>query len=138
VPQPSASCLLLRRAVLPEDRVFDERYPIFMNDVQLARSVAEEGLELWVTPDSVVVHEGHASTRQLGKTLKRQYIASIVRMLEETEPRRNVLAYRMLVLVQGVGLLVLRRRGALGWRDLRSAVAGDPGPLPVRPQSVTA
>jgi len=138
VPQPSASCLLLRRAVLPEDRVFDERYPIFMNDVQLARSIAEDGLELWVTPDSVVVHEGHASTRQLGKTLKRQYIASIVRMLEETEPRRNVLAYRMLVLVQGVGLLVLRRRGALGWRDLRSAVAGDPGPLPVRPQSVTA
>src|SRR5439155_14825398 len=33
VPQPSASCLLLRRRCLPADRIFDERYPVFFNDV---------------------------------------------------------------------------------------------------------
>ena len=44
VPQPSASCLLLRRSVLPDDHIFDERYPIFFNDVQLARSLAARGL----------------------------------------------------------------------------------------------
>ena len=44
VPQPSASCLLLRRSQLPDDHIFDERYPIFFNDVQLARSLARRGL----------------------------------------------------------------------------------------------
>lgn len=137
VPQPSASCLLLRRSCLPPDRIFDERYPIFFNDVQLARSLARAGRDFWVTPDAVVVHEGHASTKQLGGALKRQYIASLVRMLEETEPARNVLVYRAVVFVQGLALLALRRRTALSWPDLKAAVAGDPGPLPARPVSAS-
>lgn len=133
VPQPSASCLLLRRTCLPADEVFDERYPIFFNDVQLARSLARSGHELWVTPNSTVVHEGHASTRQLGGALKRHYLASLIRMLEETEPFRNVLVYRAIVLTQGLAVLALRRPGALGLRDLFRTVAGDTGPLPVAP-----
>lgn len=133
VPQPSASCLLLRRSALPPERLFDERYPIFFNDVQFARSLAERGRELWVTPDAVVIHEGSASTRRLGGALKRQYVASVVRMLEETEPRRNVFLYRSLVLVQGIALLVLGRPNALAWRDLVGAVSGRPGSLPLKP-----
>lgn len=135
VPQPSASCLLLRRACLPEDRVFDERYPIFFNDVQLARNLARDGHELWATPDAVVVHEAHASTRQLGRSLKQQYIASLIRMLEETEPAHRTLAYRLLVLVQGLASWSLRRPDALGPRQLLRAVAGDTGPLPFAPSA---
>ena len=135
VPQPSASCLLLRRSALSPERIFDERYPIFFNDVQLARSLSGAGSELWVVPDAVVVHEGAASTRQLGGALKRQYVASAVRMLRETEPGRNVLAYRALVLLQGLGLLLLRRPPrAMSLRDLVGALSGDPGPLPSKPQ----
>ena len=135
VPQPSASCLLLRRSVLPAEHILDERYPIFFNDVKLARSLGAAGGELWVTPDSVVVHEGHASTRQLGEALKRQYVAAVVLMLHHTEPRRNLLLYRALVLFQGLALLVLRRPGALPLRDLVGALSGNPGPLPSQPPS---
>ena len=135
VPQPSASCLLLRRDVLDVDRVFDERYPIFFNDVQLARLLALKGHELWVTPESVVIHEEHASTRQLGGALKRQYVASVVRMLEETEPAWKVVVYRALVLVQGIALLVLRRPDALSLPNLVGAVRGVPGPLPTLPRA---
>ena len=70
VPQPSASCLLLRRSFLPDDHIFDERYPIFFNDVQLARSFAARGLALWVTPSATVIHEAHSSTRKLGRAQK--------------------------------------------------------------------
>lgn len=135
VPQPSASCLLLRRVFLPPDRIFDERYPIFFNDVQLARSLAEAGRELWVNPAAVVIHEGHAATRQLGRAQKRQYVASLVRMLQDTEPGRNVLVYQALVLLQGLALIALRQPNALPWSDLMAAVAGDPGPLPAQPAS---
>lgn len=137
VPQPSASCLLLRREHLEPDGIFDERYPIFFNDVQLARSLAAKGRELWVTPEAVVVHDGHASTRQLGPALKRQYVGSLVRMLTETGPRRNAAAYRAVVLVQGLVLLLLRRPGAMSLRDLVAAASGDPGPLPARPVADT-
>lgn len=133
VPQPSASCLLLRRSCLSPEEVFDERYPIFFNDVQLARRLASEGHELWVTPDAVVIHEAHASTRQLGGALKRQYIASLIRMLGETEPAYRTLIYRMLVFAQGVIAFLLRRPDALRPRELLRALAGDTGPLPLPP-----
>jgi GT2 family glycosyltransferase len=133
VPQPSASCLLLRRSMLPSDHVFDERFPIFFNDVALARSLAEQGRVLWVTPEVEAVHEGHASTRQLGGALKRQYVASVVRTLQDTEPRPRVWLYQTIVLAQGLVLWALRRPSALPLRDLRGAVAGDPGGLPQAP-----
>jgi GT2 family glycosyltransferase len=133
VPQPSASCLLLRRAVLPDDHIFDERYPIFFNDVQLARSFADRGLALWVTPEATVVHEAHASTRMLGSVRKRQYLGSIVRMLDETEPPAKVWLFRAVVFLQHVPIWMMRRAGEPSVRELWAALAGDVGPLPAAP-----
>lgn len=134
VPQPSASCLLLRRSCLPATEVMDERFPIFFNDVQLARSLAERGHTLWLIPDVIVTHVGHASTRQLGGALRRQYIASLVRMLQATEPRRRVWLYRVVVFTQGVMLYLVRKPGQLSPRQLWYALAGDPGTLPTARQ----
>jgi GT2 family glycosyltransferase len=133
VPQPSASCLLLRRSLLPDDHIFDERYPIFFNDVQLARSFADRGLALWVTPHAKVVHEAHASTRKLGTSRKRQYLGSVVRMLTETEPRAKVWLYRVVVFSQNVPIRLLRPSDALSFTELWKALAGDVGPLPSDP-----
>ena len=102
VPQPSASCLLLRRSCLPDDHIFDERYPIFFNDVQLARSLSDQGLTLWVTPFARVVHDAHSSTRMLGRTGKRQYLGSVMRMLSDTEPPAKVWLYRTVVFAQNI------------------------------------
>jgi GT2 family glycosyltransferase len=133
VPQPSASCLLLRRSALPDDDILDERYPIFFNDVQFARSLAARGLELWVTPDATVVHERGASTRMLGQNGKRQYLASTVRMLTETETRRRVWLFRAVIFAQHVPLWILARPDTIGVRQLWMALAGDGGPLPTEP-----
>lgn len=135
IPQPSASCLLLRRSCLPRNRVFDERYPIFFNDVQLARALAASGHELWVVPDAVVVHEAHSSTSRLGSSGRRQYFGAQVRMLDETEPPLNVFLFKTIIWLQNLALLALRRPEALGLSDIRRALAGDPGPLPTRPSS---
>jgi GT2 family glycosyltransferase len=133
VPQPAASCLLLRRSCLPENYVLDERFPIFFNDVQLARSLAREGFELWVTPHAVVVHEAHASARMLGPGPgRRQYLASTIRMLSETESPVEVWFYRSVVLTQNLALRIAGRP-ALGFSDLVKALGGDPGPLPAQP-----
>jgi GT2 family glycosyltransferase len=132
VQQPSASCLLLRRACLPDEGVLDERYPILFNDVMLARRLLERDQELWVTPDSVVVHEAHSSTRQLGEALQRQYLASVVRMLEETESPLKVWTYRAVAFSQNL-VLWIGGRDSLRGSDLWRTLAGDPGPLPTLP-----
>jgi GT2 family glycosyltransferase len=133
VPQPSASCLLLRRSLLPDDHVFDERYPIFFNDVQLARSFANRGFTLWVTPSARVVHAAHSSVRMLGPTAKRQYLGSLVRMLVETEPPTKVWLYRAIVFLQNIPIRLLGRPDALSFSDLWKALSGDVGPLPSDP-----
>jgi GT2 family glycosyltransferase len=134
IPQPSATCLLLRRACLPQGEVFDERYPIFFNDVVLARSLADQGKHLWMTPEAVVFHERSASTRQLGGALKRQYLGSLVRYLTATEPWHRVFVFRAVVLAQGVALVLMRSPRALPLRDVWAAVRGDPGPIPQAPR----
>ena len=125
VQQPSASCLLLRRSCLSDDVVLDERYPIYFNDVMLARRLFERGLALWVTPNAVVVHEAGSSSRQLGNALRRQYLASIVRMLEDTESPPKVWTYRVVIFSQNL-VLWLVRRDSLRGADLWRALAGDP------------
>ena len=133
VPQPSASCLLLRRSCLPQDCIFDERYPIFFNDVQLARSLATRGFALWVTPSAQVVHAAHSSTRMLGPAGKRQYLGSLVRMLRETEPPAKVWLYRTVVFAQNIPIRFLGRPDALSLGELWKALSGDVGPLPSDP-----
>jgi GT2 family glycosyltransferase len=131
VPQPSASCLLLRRSFLPEGHIFDESYPIFFNDVQLARSFADQGLTLWVTPEAAVVHEGHASTRMMGPG-NRHYLGSIIRMLRETEPPAKVWVYRIVVFLGHIPKWLVGN-STLGIRDLWKALSGDVGSLPSVP-----
>jgi len=132
VPQPSASCLLLRRDSLPGE-LMDEQYPIYFNDVDLARRLALGGHTLWMTPDSVVFHEHGASTRLLGGTLARQHIGSLVRYLRDTQSPAHVRIYQALVLVQKLALYALRRPGALPPRELFAALRGDPGLPPAAP-----
>jgi GT2 family glycosyltransferase len=133
VEQPSASCLLLRRSALPADKLMDEQFPIYFNDVALAHSLAQRGHALWMTPEAVVVHEHGASTRQLGGLLARQHIGAHVRYLRATEPRYRLEVFRALVFLQKTALLVLRRPGRLPFRDLMGALRGDPGPVPAAP-----
>jgi GT2 family glycosyltransferase len=133
VPQPSASCLLLRRSLIPDDHIFDERYPIFFNDVQFARSFANRGLTLWVTPDATVIHEAHASTSRLGPVGRRQYLGSLIRMLAETEAPAKLWLFRAIVFVDHIPRWALRRSGTLGVRELWKALSGDVGSLPAAP-----
>lgn len=131
VPQPAASCLLLRRSVLPPEKIFDERLPIYYNDVLLAHQLAFAGHQLWMTPDSVVTHAVGASTSLLGPALRqRHHLGALVRYLRITQPTSRLLTFQALVLVDWVARRLLLRRSDLGPGDLCAALRGDVGPLP--------
>jgi GT2 family glycosyltransferase len=130
VEQPSASCLLLRRACLPPDHLMDERFPIFYNDVALAHWLSDRGNELWMTPEAAVYHDHGASTRLMGSALTRQYLGAQVRYLQATQPPHRVALFRVVIGVEYLARALMRHPGALPVRDLLAALGGDPGWLP--------
>lgn len=134
VEQPSASCLLLRREVLTDSYLLDEEFPIYFNDVELAYRLQRRGQELWMTPESRVVHVHGASTRQLGSSLRPQHLASLVRYLKRTRSAGSLFAFRLVILVHAAGLRVFRPGHALvPFRDVLRALRGELGPLPQAP-----
>jgi hypothetical protein len=119
---------------MPAGKLMDEHYPLYFNDVQFARSLAARGLELWVTPEAVVVHSAHASGAMLSPSAQRQqYVGGVVRMLMDTEPSYKVWLYRVFVFNQNIGLSILGRPQALRGRSLLHALAGSPEALPSMP-----
>jgi GT2 family glycosyltransferase len=135
VEQPSASCLLLRRRVLPADYLLDEKFPIFFNDVELAHRLAQAGAELWVEPEAKVYHVHGASTKLLGGSLLVHHLGAQVRYVRATSSRGALALFRTVVLAQKVGALALRRDGAMPLGDVVRGLRGDTGPIPDRPRS---
>ena len=65
VEQPMASCLMIRRTVLELLGGMDEQFPIFFNDVDLSRRMADAGWKTAYLPDARVVHRHGGSTKQV-------------------------------------------------------------------------
>jgi N-acetylglucosaminyl-diphospho-decaprenol L-rhamnosyltransferase len=65
VEQVYASCWLLRKADFLEFGGFDTRFPIFFNDVDLARRMVERGKYTLYYPEIRVIHRGGSSVKQL-------------------------------------------------------------------------
>ncbi|HUU44241.1 MAG TPA: glycosyltransferase family 2 protein [Acidobacteriota bacterium] len=64
IDQPMASCLMIRREALEQIGLFDERYPMFFNDVDLCRRARATGYTIYYTPSVQVRHLGGASIRR--------------------------------------------------------------------------
>ncbi|HVP35723.1 MAG TPA: glycosyltransferase family 2 protein [Terriglobales bacterium] len=64
VDQPMGSCLLLRRNVIQKTGVFDERFPIFFNDVDLCYRIKQSGGKLYFLPEAKALHYQGGSTEQ--------------------------------------------------------------------------
>jgi len=66
----SGSCLLLRRAAFGEGSGFDERYFMYMEDVDLGDRLAKAGWQNVYVPSAEVLHDkGHATGRDPARNL---------------------------------------------------------------------
>jgi len=107
VEQPMASCLMLRRTALDSiqlqasssklqapdsglaacglrlEAVMDERFPIFFNDVDLSKRMADAGWKTTYFPDARVVHRHGASTSQVRAKMIRESHRSAFRYLRK-------------------------------------------------------
>src|SRR2546425_4759548 len=99
IDQAAAACVLLRRSTVEcIGGLFDERFPLFFNDVDLSRRVWDAGLEVRVLYDVSVVHHGGASIRQLPvRQRKQEHREALVRYYEIHEPGWKARLVRLMV-----------------------------------------
>ena len=76
----SGSNLLLRATALRQVGLFDERYYLYFEDVELCKRLTDAGFKCLLVPGSTIEHEGNAST-QGGLSLWRSYYHSRNRLL---------------------------------------------------------
>jgi N-acetylglucosaminyl-diphospho-decaprenol L-rhamnosyltransferase len=58
----SGACMLVRRTALEEVGGFDERFPLYAEELDMATRLGEAGWEVLFTPEIEVLHEGAVST----------------------------------------------------------------------------
>ncbi|MBC7287318.1 MAG: glycosyltransferase family 2 protein [Armatimonadetes bacterium] len=107
VEQPMASALLLRRQAFEEAGGFDERFPIFFNDVDLCKRLWDAGWEIWFTPEAEIVHAHGASTALLGYRLPIESFVGFVRFYRKHYwGKINPLAYWGAIALAGLSVAV--------------------------------
>jgi hypothetical protein len=86
-PQPMGTFLLFRRSALAQvgdvRTPFDERFPIFFNEVDLLYRMAAAGLPCLYTPKTRLLHHHGQGTRQVRRSMIWESHKSLVRFLRK-------------------------------------------------------
>lgn len=69
VDQPDATCVMIRRTAL-DHRIFDERFSILYNDVDLCQRVSRKGWKIMYIPSVKILHHGSQSTKQASPNVR--------------------------------------------------------------------
>ncbi|MBL8087955.1 MAG: glycosyltransferase family 2 protein [Chthonomonas sp.] len=119
-PQPMGTFLLFRRAALATigdpTSPFDERFPIFFNEVDLLARLAKNGWSTLYCPEVQIVHLGGASTRQARPQMIWESHRSLIRYLVKHTRRTARLLLPGLALVIWLGAWVRARSYHRGFR----------------------
>lgn len=83
VDQPMASCLLIRKEVFEKIGQFDEKFPIFFNDVDYSQRMKQAGFKTVYFPDAEVYHHRGASTGQVRAKMIWQWHISLFRYFKK-------------------------------------------------------
>ena len=125
VEQPPAACLLLRRSVLGHDTIFDERFPIFYNDVDLCRTLHDRGHRLYLLPGAEIMHHGGGGG--VGRMPDHGVIDSLIGLIRYYRKHEGWVAAGLLwviltvnsviVLLGGLCKVFLCQRPVMWWKD---------------------
>ena len=83
VEQPMASCLMVRRVVLDSLGGMDEQFPIYFNDVDFSKRMADAGWKTAYLAEARVVHRHGGSTKQVRTKMIRESHRSTFRYLRK-------------------------------------------------------
>lgn len=73
ITQPQATCVLIRKEVLDVYGLFDERFPIYFNDVDFFKKLSVNHMKTYYLVSAKIIHYYGKSTKTLG-LIKRKYL----------------------------------------------------------------
>lgn len=111
----SGACMLLRRKALDEVGVFDERFFLYAEDVDLFKRLRDGGWSVLFTPGLEILHEGGVSIGR-SRRANLQHSMSVYRYFEKHQAH----GWRRALLPLAWAVLRLRAEGV----SLRYALAG--------------
>jgi N-acetylglucosaminyl-diphospho-decaprenol L-rhamnosyltransferase len=86
----SGSCLLVRRAAFEQIGGFDERYFMYMEDVDLGDRLGKAGwLNIYVPSAEVLHHKGHATARESGRNLAAHHKSTYIYLADRHSGSRR-------------------------------------------------
>ncbi len=65
VDQPEGACLLIRKSVLDQVGIFDEKFFMLFEEVDLCLRIKKAGWQIWFNPSSKVIHHYGQSIKQV-------------------------------------------------------------------------
>lgn len=109
IPQPAFSCVLLRADHLQKVGTFDERFPIFFNDVDYCQRWFEAGFAWRYFPQWRIIHYRSKTTSTIGRHLTAELAGSVVRYAHKNYGGMTSLFVRCAVMAQCAYRKWLRR-----------------------------
>jgi len=79
VDQPMGAALLLRKKALDEVGPFDERFFMYMEDVDLLERIKSAGYKVFLLPEARMIHYAGGSSNQEWERSQENYLQSVIR-----------------------------------------------------------
>ncbi len=110
---PMAACLLIRREAFEAVGGFDERFFLYVEEVDLCRRLRDGGREVWFEPGATVVHHSPNAARAPRPEVQRYAARGVLRYFAKHGSWGQLALYRLLAMASGrlsVGEALASRR----------------------------
>ena len=111
IDHPLGACMLVRREVIEEAGLLDERYFMYSEEIDWCWRIRHCGWAIWQVPAAQVTHIGGAATRQFRQRMQVELYRSRITFFRQHYSRRFLQAHRLLT---GIGMV---RAALLAWWD---------------------
>jgi GT2 family glycosyltransferase len=83
VDQPMGAALMIRKDVLDQVGRFDERFFLYMEDVDLCERIRRAGYQIYLLPEARMIHHAGGSSNQEWERSQRNYLQSVIRYFQK-------------------------------------------------------
>jgi GT2 family glycosyltransferase len=97
VDQPMGAAMLLRKSALNDAEGFDERFFLYMEDVDLCERMKHLGWKVFYYPPAKMIHHAGGSSQKDWERSQQNYLESVIRYFKKKEGPSKILLVRLLL-----------------------------------------
>jgi len=107
------ACMLVRRTALDQAGLFDERFFMYSEEVDLCRRIRLAGWKIYWIPQAEVIHYGGQSTRQIATEMFVQLYRAKIEYFRKHHGTLQASLYKLILYTSGILRLILAPVGRL-------------------------